>query len=79
MVLQAVTLGAFVYYIFETDARKDDYLALHDYGSPLIDERYNDYRSAYRTRNVLGYVTLGVYLANYYDALYAPVRKHSKP
>lgn len=78
-VLQVITLGAFVAYIFETDARKDEYLAIGDYGSPLIEERYNDYRSAYRTRNLLGYLTLGVYLANYYDALYAPVRKPAKP
>lgn len=78
-VLQAVTLAAFVAYVIETDARKDDYLAVNEYGNPLIEERYNDYRSAYRTRNLLGYLTLAVYLANYYDALYAPVKKHSKP
>ncbi|MBK6765482.1 MAG: hypothetical protein IPG71_03905 [bacterium] len=78
-VVQAITLGAFVAFIFEADARKDEYLAVHEYGSPLIEERYNDYRSAYRTRNLLGYLSLGVYLANYYDALYAPVRKPDKP
>ncbi|MCB9357637.1 MAG: hypothetical protein H6505_03600 [Calditrichaeota bacterium] len=78
-VLQTVTLAAFVAYAFETSARKNDYLDLTEYGSPLIEERYNDYRSAYRTRNLLGYLALGVYIANYYDALYVPVRKDSKP
>lgn len=76
-VLQAVTLVAFVASIVETKSRKDDYLGIHDYNSPLIEERYNDYRSAYRARNILGYLTLGVYIANYYDALYAPVRKNT--
>lgn len=78
-VLQAATLAAFVAFIVETNTRKNDYLDVNEYGSPLLAERYNDYQSAYRTRNILGYLTLGVYLANYYDALYAPVRKNSKP
>ncbi len=78
-VLQAATLAAFVAFIVETNTRKSDYLDVNVYGSPLLEERYNDYQSAYRTRNILGYLTLGVYLANYYDALYAPVRKNSKP
>ena len=76
-VLQAVTLAAFVAMAIETDARKDDYSSVNVYGSPLISERFNDYQSAYRTRNILGYLTLGVYLVNYYDALYAPVRKNT--
>lgn len=76
-VVQAATLAAFVAYALETNKRKNEYLDIHEYGTPLIDERYNDYRAAYRTRNILGYLTLGVYLANYYDALYAPVRKNT--
>lgn len=76
-VLQAATLAAFVAFVFEADSRKDDYLAVNEYGNPIIEERYSDYRKAYRTRNLLGYLTLGVYLANYYDALYAPVRKNT--
>jgi len=78
-VLQAVTLTAFVISIIETNSRKNDYLDVNVYGSPLLEERYNDYKSAYRTRNILGYLTLGIYLTNYYDALYAPVRKNTKP
>ncbi len=77
-VLQAATLAAFVTFIFEADARKDDYRAINEYGNPLIEERFADYRRAYRTRNILGYLMLGVYLVNYYDALYAPVRKSPK-
>lgn len=77
-VVQLITFAAFIAFAVEADSRRDDYLAIHEYGSPLIDERYNDYRSAYRTRNILGYLTLGVYLANYYDALYSPVRKTEK-
>lgn len=76
-VLQAATLAAFLAYIFEADARKDDYLAITEHGNPLIEDRYADYRKAYRTRNILGYLSLGVYLANYYDALYAPVRTNT--
>ena len=75
--VEAATLAAFVAYALETNKRKNEYLDIHEYGTPLIDERYNDYRAAYRTRNILGYLTLGVYLANYYDALYAPVRKNT--
>lgn len=78
-VVQLITLAAFVAFAVEADSRKNDYLSIEEYGSPLIEERYNDYRSAYRTRNILGYLTLGVYLANYYDALYSPVRKSDKP
>lgn len=76
-VLQAATLAAFVAYALETNRAKNEYEDIHLYGSPLTEERYADYRAAYRTRNILGYLTLGVYLVNYYDALYAPVRKNT--
>jgi predicted Zn-dependent protease len=75
---QVVTLAAFVAMAIETSNRKDDYLSLHEYDPARLDDRYNSYQSAYRTRNILGYVTLAVYLANYYDALYAPVRSEKK-
>ncbi|HEY3294096.1 MAG TPA: DUF5683 domain-containing protein [bacterium] len=72
-VAQVFTLAALVFEQIEVGKRHDDYRNLQVYGDPRIDQAYADYRSAYRTRNVVGYITLGVYLLNYADALYYPV------
>lgn len=73
---QILSLGALIYMQSEVSRRHDDYLAIRDYNNPAIDDRYQEYRRAYQTRNVVGYITLGIYALNYLDALYAPVIKH---
>jgi len=72
-VAQFFSLGAFIFEAVETNNRHNDYLNLRHYGDPRIDQSYNDYKSAYRTRNAVGYITLGIYFLNYTDALYYPV------
>jgi hypothetical protein len=72
---QVLSLAVLVYMQSEVHRRHDDYLALKIYGDPNIDDRYQEYRRAYQTRNAVGYITLGIYVANYLDALYVPVRK----
>lgn len=72
---QVLSLAALVVMQAETERRHDDYLAIRDYQDPAIEDRYQDYRRAYRFRNVVGYVTLGVWAFNYLDALYTPVFK----
>ena len=75
---QVLSLAALIYMQIETNRRHDDYLSKRDYGDPNIEDSYNEYRYAYQVRNVVGYVTLGIYLTNYIDALYYPVFKKEK-
>jgi len=75
-VTQVITLAALIFEQVEVDRRHHDYLSL-GYNNPETQRAYSDYKSAYRTRNVVGYITLGVYIFNYVDALYYPV-SHKK-
>lgn len=72
---QVLSLAALVYMQTEVNRRHDDYLALKQYGDPNVEDRYQEYRRSYQTRNVVGYITLGIYFASYLDALYVPVGK----
>jgi len=72
---QLFSLGALVFMQIEVNRRHDDYLDIRDYNNPAIEDRYNEYRRAWRVRNAVGYITLGVYAINYLDALYYPVFK----
>jgi len=75
MAAQALSLAALIFMQTEVNRRHDDYRRVRDYNSPVVEDRFQEYRRAYQTRNVVGYITLGIYLANYFDALYAPVRR----
>ena len=75
MAAQALSLAALVFLQTEVNRRHDDYLQIRDFDDPNVEDRYQEYRLAYQTRNVVGYITLGIYLANYFDALYAPVKR----
>lgn len=75
-VAQILSLGAFIFMETEVHRRHQDYLNIHDPNNPEVDSRYQDYRRAYQVRNVVGYVALSIYVVNYFDALYYPVRKH---
>jgi hypothetical protein len=75
---QILSLAALIYMQTETNRRHSDYLDKKVYGDPGIENAYNLYHQAYRTRNVFGYVTLGIYVINYLDALYYPVFKKAK-
>lgn len=72
---QLFSLGALVFMQIEVNRRHDDYLDIRDYNNPAIEDRFNEYRRAWRVRNTVGYITLGVYAINYLDALYYPVFK----
>jgi hypothetical protein len=73
MAAQVVSLAALILMQVQVNHSHNDYLAIKDYTNPVIEDRYNVYRQAYRSRNAVGYVTLGIYLFNYLDALYTPV------
>jgi hypothetical protein len=75
---QIVSVAALIFMQTETNRRHDDYLSKKVYGDPNIENAYNEYRHAYQVRNVVGYVTLGIYFINYLDALYYPVFKKGK-
>jgi len=77
-VAQIVSLAALIVLQAEADRRHDDYLAIREFNSPIVEDRYQEYRRAYRMRNAVGYVTLGIYILNYLDALYTPV-VHKRP
>ena len=72
---QVLSLAALIYMEFEVHRRHEDYLNIKDYNNPAVEDRYQSYRHAYQTRNAVGYITFGIYLVNYFDALYAPVRR----
>jgi tetratricopeptide (TPR) repeat protein len=76
-VTQVITLAALIFEQSEQARRHDEYQHLKQYGDPRIEQAYADFRNAYRVRNVVGYITLGVYIFNYFDALYYPV-SHKK-
>lgn len=75
--VQLLSLVALGFEQAELNRRRDDYRNIKAYGDSGIDDAYNEYRRAYQTRNAVGYVALGVYLFNYFDALYYPV-SHKK-
>jgi hypothetical protein len=74
---QVLSLAALIFMQTEVNRRHDDYLQIRDYDNPDVEDRFQEYRRAYQTRNVVGYITLGIYFVNYLDALYYPVfKKH---
>ena len=72
---QVLSLAALAVLQAEVNRRHDDYLNISEFNSPLVEDRYQEYRRAYRMRNAAGYFALGVYILNYLDALYTPVGK----
>jgi hypothetical protein len=72
---QLLSLVALIAMQSEVNRRHNDYLSKKTYGDPNIETAYGEYRRAYHTRNAVGYVTLGIYVINYLDALYTPVKQ----
>ncbi|MBU1638707.1 hypothetical protein KKC97_13675 [bacterium] len=72
---QVLSIAALAVLQAEVNRRHDDYLSIREHNSPFIEDRYQEYRRAYRMRNAAGYFALGVYILNYLDALYTPVGK----
>ncbi len=70
---QFMSLLAFAVLQGEASRSHNDYRRLRSYGDPRLEDAYQDYRRAYQTRNVAGYVALGIYAITYLDALYTPV------
>lgn len=73
--VQLLSLTALAVLQADVNRRHDDYLGIREYDSPVIEDRYQEYRRSYRMRNAAGYFALGVYILNYLDALYTPVGK----
>ncbi len=76
---QILSLGALIFMQTEVNRRHDDYLKIRAYDDPNVDDRYSEYRRSWQIRNVVGYITLGIYAMNYLDALYYPVFRARKP
>jgi hypothetical protein len=74
---QVLTLAALGVLQAEVGRRHDDYLAVKGQNSPIIEDRFQEYRRAYRARNAVGFFTLGIYIVNYLDALYTPISHSS--
>jgi hypothetical protein len=72
---QVLALVALVATQIDVNHHHNIYLDKKVYGDPTIEGAYSEYRRAYQMRNSVGYVTLGIYLINYLDALYYPVLK----
>ena len=49
--VSAVTLGSMLYYIFDTNDKRSQYL--NELDPDLIDQKYDDYNSSYKIRNAL--------------------------
>ncbi|MBU1707098.1 hypothetical protein KKB28_04205, partial [bacterium] len=69
MATQLLSLVALAVLQSEVNRRHDDYMGAQ--GTAAINA-YSDYRNAWRTRNVVGYIAVGIYVANFLDALYSP-------
>lgn len=76
---QVLSVAALIFMQTEVNRRHDDYLSIEGHDDPNVEDRYQEYRRAYQTRNVVGYITLSIYLVNYLDALYYPVFKGTSP
>ncbi len=72
---QVLSVAALAVLQAEVNRRHDDYLSIREHNNPFVEDRYQEYRRAYRARNAAGYFALGVYILNYLDALYTPVAK----
>jgi hypothetical protein len=75
MSAQALSLAALIFMQIQVNRLHNDYLEKRVYGDPTLESAFNEYTTAYRTRNAVGYITLGIYAINYLDALYYPVFK----
>ncbi len=69
MATQLLSLVALAVLQSEVNRQHDDYMGAEGAAAA---NAYGDYRNAWRTRNVVGYVTVGIYVASYLDALYSP-------
>jgi hypothetical protein len=77
---QLLSLAALIAMQIEVNHLHSVYLGKKSYNDPTIESAYSEYRRSCRTRNVVGYVALGIYVVNYLDALYTPVfHNKSKP
>lgn len=68
--MQLLSLVALVVLQSEVNRLHDVYM---DESGTAAAEAYDDYRRTWRARNVSGYLTLGIYVAAYLDALYIPL------
>ena len=69
MATQLLSLVALAVLQSEVNRRHDEYMGAE---GPVAAGAYGDYRNAWRMRNVVGYVAVGIYVASYLDALYSP-------
>jgi hypothetical protein len=67
-VASVVNIGALSYFIFDTKSKEDAYL--NETNKSLIQQKYNDYNSAYKTRNVLIVSYIAIWLYSQIDMLF---------
>ncbi len=69
MATQLLSLVVLAVLQSEVNRQHDEYMEAE---GDAAANAYGDYRNAWRTRNVVGYFALGVYITAYLDALYWP-------
>jgi len=69
MATQLLSLVALAVLQSEVNRQHDEYMGAEGAAAA---NAYGDYRNAWRTRNVVGYIAVGIYVATYLDALYSP-------
>ena len=69
MATQLLSLVALAVLQSEVNRRHDEYIGAEGAAAA---NAYGDYRNAWRMRNVVGYVAIGIYVTSYLDALYSP-------
>jgi len=66
--LSSLTLGATIYYALKTNNKEKDYI--NEINPLLIDSKYEEFNSAYNTRNILFFSYLAVWIYSQIDLLF---------
>lgn len=66
--LTAVTLPAMVYFIFDASSKENNYL--NEVNPDLIEQKYSDYNSSYKTRNIFIAAFAAVWIYSQIDLLF---------
>ena len=66
--LSSITLGTMIYYIVETNNLQNEYL--NETNNSQIENRYQDYNSSYKTRNILIAAYAAIWIYSQVDLLF---------
>ena len=66
--VSTINLGALIYFIFDAKSKEDAYLK--ESNKSLMQQKYNNYNSSYKTRNILIASYVAIWLYSQIDMLF---------